>query len=287
MNCSQVLITIYVSISFVNSLRILAIIPIYARSHHITFSRLLRSLSEKGHNVSVITHYSEDTDTNLYRIVKIGSLPETMSGIPVNVLGANRIDMFTNANFAAVFGHNSCEAVFQSKAVHQFLVENHNFDLILLEDFFTECFWPLLQTFRCPVIRFVCHPLSPWNGKYLGNPLGSAYVPNMHLNFKANMSFSERLINFIANIYDLISFELSVIPTQEKIARKYFPVNENVFRKMRLNVSVVFVNSHYVLNIPKPLVPNIIEVGGVHIGNSKKLPEVSKFSRFIIFSFLS
>jgi hypothetical protein len=38
--------------------------------------------------------------------------------------------------------------------------------------------------------------------------------------------------------------------------------------------SLLLVNNHFTLNYPKPLMPNIIEVGGMHIEQPKKLPEV-------------
>lgn len=41
------------------------------------------------------------------------------------------------------------------------------------------------------------------------------------------------------------------------------------------NTSLVLVNSHPILNRPRPQVPAVIDVGGMHVKKEKKLPDVS------------
>jgi len=41
--------------------------------------------------------------------------------------------------------------------------------------------------------------------------------------------------------------------------------------------SIVFSNSHYITDAPRPLAPNLIPVGGIHLGRPRKIPDVSCF----------
>lgn len=41
------------------------------------------------------------------------------------------------------------------------------------------------------------------------------------------------------------------------------------------NTSLVLVNHHHALGFPRPYVPNMVEIAGVHINEPKQLPTVS------------
>lgn len=43
------------------------------------------------------------------------------------------------------------------------------------------------------------------------------------------------------------------------------------------NLSVSFVNAHHSLGYPKPNLPNVVNLGGLHFTPSKPLPKVRKF----------
>lgn len=42
------------------------------------------------------------------------------------------------------------------------------------------------------------------------------------------------------------------------------------------NYSLVLSNSHFSINEVRPLVPALVEVGGLHLDDSQKLPKVTK-----------
>lgn len=77
------------------------------------------------------------------------------------------------------------------------------------------------------------------------------------------------------------------IPSQETVYKRYFenllPKREKLPDLINLihNVSLVLINSHPALNYPRPYVPNMIQIGGVHvnrsISNDVLSPTVVKF----------
>lgn len=66
---------------------------------------------------------------------------------------------------------------------------------------------------------------------------------------------------------------LSTIPSEMR-ARDKFGNDIKPLDVLAFNTSLLLVNAHFSLNEPKPTVPGLIEVGGLHIGNNKPLPSV-------------
>lgn len=68
----------------------------------------------------------------------------------------------------------------------------------------------------------------------------------------------------------------NVIMTGEavEISRSLLGEELRVPDNIMYNASLVLVNSHYSLNRPRPLVPNVVEVGGIHVGKRGQLPAV-------------
>lgn len=60
----------------------------------------------------------------------------------------------------------------------------------------------------------------------------------------------------------------------EMRARELFGPDLTPIDVLAYNISLILVNSHFSVNYPRPLVPNIIEVAGLHIDTPRPLPKV-------------
>lgn len=280
----KVVTTCFLFLNSVNGLNILIVVGWFANSHFLAFARLFRHLAEKDHNVTVLSYYPDKKPVANYRNVEVENLDTMIQKMKILThignVKTDKLTMYQCPHLIAVGAQLNCETVLQSKNVQEFIRERNDFDLILLEDFFSDCFWPLVQMYNCPVIRLISHILTPWHAKHTGNPLSSAFVANIHLKLNVEMSFFERMENFLMNSFDNFYYDNHIESAQKELARKYLPVNDETYDSSVFNVSLVLLNTHYTLNIPRPLVPNIIEVGGIHIGETKKLPEVSSVFEF-------
>jgi glucuronosyltransferase len=58
------------------------------------------------------------------------------------------------------------------------------------------------------------------------------------------------------------------------IGRTYFGKDVPDADMLMKKISLVFVNSHFTFDLPRPWSPNLIEIGGIHITHPKTLPEV-------------
>lgn len=55
------------------------------------------------------------------------------------------------------------------------------------------------------------------------------------------------------------------------MTKNFFGPDLPTVEEMTYNTSLLFVNSHFSINYARPLVPNVIEVAGIHIQEPKPL----------------
>lgn len=83
----------------------------------------------------------------------------------------------------------------------------------------------------------------------------------------------QRLHNTAVHIVDRLAYTFFQLPSQRNLYNKYFPNAKKSFDEMLLSSSIMFVHDHVSISSARPYVPNIIEIGGIHIDPPKKLPE--------------
>lgn len=157
--------------------------------------------------------------------------------------------------------------------------DKSHFDLIIIEEFFIQAFYPFAKKYNAPLILISSFGTGHYISDYLGNSLESSYVPHEFSDFFGDMSFIQRMANFFYTIFDLIGRQFLVLYVQNGISQRIF---ENEFDNwtfvgdIEREVSLVFFNSHHSLSVSKPILPNMIEIGGLHIKDPEPLPEVSQ-----------
>lgn len=273
------LILLLIPLRLTTAYNILVVNTWPGKSHYWTFSKVYKALAEKKHNITVISFFNESQQKDNYESVQIDGLEvfaknmETWSIL--NEMNSERLAMYLTQPAVTFAGNKACDLLFKSRNVQEFLRREIKFDVMIVEDFYSECTWVLVQKYNCPVIRMLPHVLAPWSGKRLGNPLCTAYVPNIHIPLLAKMSFFGRLENSVLNVLNILYFDYFMVPTQKSIAARYMNVDETTFDNRFFNTSLVLINTHFTLNWQMPLVPNIVEVGGIHIGETSRLTKVS------------
>lgn len=91
------------------------------------------------------------------------------------------------------------------------------------------------------------------------------------------MNFWERLVNTIDYIYSEFIYKYMIENPGYAAAKAYFGNDLPPLSEIQKNISLMLVNSHFTYSLPRPLVPNIIEVGGMFLGKPQKLSEVLHF----------
>lgn len=254
------------------------------------YANLFENLARKGHNVTVISHFSQRNQIPNYRDIKIGNLThfspmmEGFSNLPTSTV-AKIIADYLLPIFIMPIAELCGKITFESESVQEFLREKQNFDVILMEDFYSEFQWALVQHYNCPVVRFqTCMPWS-WTGRRLANPGNPSYLTNIRFRPTRQMTFTDRVMNTLLYISDLFFFDFYLMKIQRRLSEKYFNVDEKTFDSRFYNESLVFVNTHFSLTAARPLVPGVIELGGIHIKESKPLNNVSRI-HYLYFTYV-
>lgn len=156
------------------------------------------------------------------------------------------------------------------------------FDLVLLQPLFNDCALGLIHQIMTkngsnptPLVLF--SPLSAPNFmvEYLGGYHPSSFVSNTFLNFGDDMTFSQRLLNFgmnflVDSIYSFYYLPVMEAVYREKIGQPDAPSAKDILRQ----ASLILSNGHFSISRPKPQLPDVVDVGGVHSRKAKPLPKV-------------
>lgn len=110
---------------------------------------------------------------------------------------------------------HACETVSRLPSVKALLNSSVTFDMVIVEVFGSECFLPLGQRFKAPVIGLLSSVPLPWVNEQLGNPEETSYVPAYMMGYGQRMNLWERFSNTIAIIWSKILYKyMSQIPSQ-------------------------------------------------------------------------
>jgi glucuronosyltransferase len=117
-------------------------------------------------------------------------------------------------------------------------------------------------------------PVSGNIAQMTGIRMPASFTPNAMLEFSDDMNFYQRVVNTLLTW--LLDFLLvSVLgPANTKIYRQYLGQDYPNLVEIESKVSIVFSNSHFSINSPRPTLPDIVEIGGIHCRNSEPLGKV-------------
>lgn len=114
----------------------------------------------------------------------------------------------------------------------------------------------------------------PWSYGRVGNPDNPSYIPTIVSRTVGNLNFMERVINAFYYVYFKLAWKHYNEPPADRFLKENFgpdiPYVDDIVR----DTSIVFVNGHYSLDGPRPAVPNLVEIGGIHLKAPKPIPKV-------------
>lgn len=267
------------------SLKILGIFPYPGKSHFVVFEALFKGLADKGHDVTVISHFPQPKSYQNYKDISLKGTQEALIDIiSLDDLPNSRLRLYGVPLALTYLGYKDCAAGLKSPVIKDFLNQKETYDVIIIESFNSDCFLSLVHKLGSPFIMISSSIMLPWNNIHMGNPDNPSYIPNHFMDYSDELLFFQRVENTVINLYHQVLYNFPMA----WIGRKF--VTEALGEMPPLsdiakNASLLFINSHFSLNLPKPLVPGIIELSGLHIGTPKPLSKVSLFLFFSRFLF--
>ncbi|XP_022175455.1 UDP-glucuronosyltransferase 2B10-like [Myzus persicae] len=273
------LVAVLGALSTTDSANILGVFPINGRSHWVVYESLMKALAARGHNVTVITSFPQKTPLANYTDIDVSaSFPSAVNTLSVEMVLKYLTSVFANQWFIADHQMNICRQSQKLPEVKALLQSGIKFDAVFTEIFGADCDVGYAYHFKAPLLSIMSSSHLPWSYDRVGGPDNPSYIPTIVTRAAGKMNFKERMINTLYYIYFKIAWKYySEWPANELLKENFGPdvphINEIVY-----NTSMVFVNGHFSLDGPRPLVPNMVEIGGIHVKSPKPIPkDILKF----------
>lgn len=253
----------------INAMRILAIEPVSGKSHWNFMSAVIQVLTENGHDITAFTPFPDGDRIN-YTEIDISNVLPMITDMHLSELFKTFCKSTTFIPLVINMTRYNCQLIYESYQMKSILnVTRPIYDIVIGEISASECLsyaaaklnLPLIYLIPSPMITHIEHDLF---GHY-PNP---ATVSNLISNYRVPITFFQRLENFIFYVFNVFSIKYVDWVMQKTDPQPYDLINP-------IKPSLVFTNTHYITEASRPLPPNIIEIGGIHLKPPIAIPQVS------------
>lgn len=254
----------------VGSASILAIETIAGNSHWNFFSSVLRSLTDKGHHVTVFTPITEGNRENYTEIDTSGDLPKKR-GIGLEDMMEVFGDPIKTVWFGPDIARSYCDIIHGNERLKDILegFVHTDFDVILIEPVWLDCMSYVATKLNLPMIYLVPQTMVTFlEYSYLGHIPNPASVSNLMADHGVPKTFVQRFANAALLSYSSLTFSYFEFLLKYREPKPY-----DVSRPVR--PSVMFVNSHYITEASRPFFSNFVSVGGIHLNAVQNIPNVN------------
>ncbi|XP_065086148.1 UDP-glycosyltransferase UGT5-like [Ochlerotatus camptorhynchus] len=272
---STAAIVLLVLVTFSEGAKILGVLPMGGKSHHIIGAAYMKTLAEAGHEVTVISPFPSKNPPKNYRDIELTGMDNNFDQNMFNFKGSGGFvaPFVMLIMMYEMFAEIMCLFILQHPNVVELLNSNEKFDLVIVETFITESLYGFAQHFDAPLVTYSTFGSSMWTNDLIGTPAPPSHVAHFMLSYTDKMTFWQRFHNTFMTILDRLYFEWIYLPKQKRFYEMGFPNAKLTFEEQMKNVSLVFLNQHFSLSSPRPYPPNMIEVGGIQVEEAKPLPE--------------
>ncbi|XP_074046230.1 UDP-glucuronosyltransferase 1A7-like [Macrotis lagotis] len=276
-------------------------------SHWLSMSVVVEKLHQRGHEVVMVipevswrlkssVPYTVKTYKPSYSLEDFNQAFKRFSDNQWDNINKHMLSLINNPNTTLFFEYvfSNCRSLFQNTELLNYLRENA-FDAILFDPF-DQCGFILAKYFSLPSVVFTrglfCHYLE--EATQCPSPL--SYVPKGLSELSDSMTFIERVWNYVFHLQELslCSYFMEIpLNIASEILQRPMTVNE-LYR----DTSIWLLRTDFVFNYPRPLMPNIVFVGGITCHEAKPLskskprkPQVFPFQgkmsqqEFLVFKF--
>lgn len=254
---------------------ILCIFNMASFSHQIVYQPIWRELSLRGHKVTVVT-------PNPLNDFTLKNLTEIDIGPPLYERVKELNKKFTSKPshwlLNPLFLYNyvdSVEIIFKNPQVAALIRDQtQTFDLVLAE-YGIAIGSAFAAKFKCPLVGVMSVRLSNMMQEQIGVPNHPLLYPEPMAPYGNNLDFFGRIEAVVNDLFLRLFYHYVAVPRYDNVIKKHFGNNLPYYGDMEKNVSVMLMNSNPIIHGARPLGPNVIELGRMHIKENSPLPHVS------------
>lgn len=261
-------------------------------SHWLSMHDVVEKLSEKGHEIVVIAPESNLLlkESKLYtrKTYKVPYKQEDLfqrfrgfaKGIfhevhfPYTILQEYQNNMY----IINMFFYN-CNNLLKDREIIQYLEES-KFD-VLFTDPALPCGVILAEHLSIPSVYFFRGFPCSLEHAICKSPNPVSYIPRCYTRHTDHMTFSQRVLNLLVTSLETPLFQ-DLYTKYQDIASEFLQRDVHLPTLYR-NGSIWLLRYDFVFEYPRPVMPNMVFIGGINCKMGKKLPQVCQMSLFHIF----
>ena len=228
------------------------------RGHRLTFYLPSDFDSKKSVPNLPIIRYGKNVSTTMLSFVK--KLNDEVY--------SNKIDLFSKLK---MFRYTICGQIIDPEAFKKLQEEKFDFAIVTFL-FIMKCTYLVPYNLKIPYASIS----TAMTELEIGHPVAASFTPFLLSNYGTEMSFTERVINLFFHFASTIMVRhvfpvydvSSAVPKISYIEAEDLPKKSEIFLE----------NSDFILNFPKPTMPNFVQVGG--LTTKAPLPLPAKIKKF-------
>ncbi|CAG7720843.1 unnamed protein product, partial [Allacma fusca] len=263
------------SIFWGEAAKIFFMIPVTTISEKNVYIPLIDALAERGHEVVVASiTKSKYKSKNIREFVPCRYDQFVGDGFADPIESRKQVGRYTSLALTEYgFITNACEIVYKNPEFQKVITEK--FDLVIKNAWCGHCFNGVLYKLQAPFINF--NTMIPYNevNEQTGARIPASFVPFAMGPARSigKMSLFARLENVLLDIHWTLFNKYIYYPAMDQISRKYLGPDIPSSEEINKNLSLVLSNSHFVINAPVPVLPDVVEVAGMHCLPPKPVPK--------------
>ncbi|XP_017041496.1 UDP-glucosyltransferase 2 [Drosophila ficusphila] len=268
--------------SFVLGANILAVFPSVWKSHYLFGRRLLQELvgSPANYSVTLISPHAaqENADEGIPRIreLRIEGLRENwldmgMSFEAEEMRSQSVMERFTRLIYA---GTTNVDILLSDLQVRKLLTSGEKFDLLIVDLFLSDALLGLAFYYGIPTVAISPTGANSWLNNMFGNPQSSSLDPSNFLPFTERMNTRQRILNSLMSTFERLTYNFFHLISQQSVYTNHFEMLVKelpLYKDLTKNLSLALINSHPGLHYSRAYLPNMVEVGGLHLSPSNEL----------------
>ncbi|XP_044158733.1 UDP-glucuronosyltransferase 1-2-like isoform X4 [Bufo gargarizans] len=269
-------------------------------SHWLSMRNVVDKLSEKGHQIVIVVpevnfhvknidHYTVRTYHGSYskdfmqNLIKESTKHVFTHKTLLQDMKISYEMIVNTTNFVT----STCENLLKNETLIKDL-ETSNFDAMLSDSIFP-CGEIIAEHLSIPSIFFLRGAFFSLDFQAARSPSPPSYIPRMLTTFTDHMTYSQRVINSLLALVEYMAYNLLYAPFAH-MASEFLHRDVTVW-ELFSRASIVLLRFDFVFEFPRPVMPNMIFIGGINCANKKplnqdfeKLVNSSGEHGFVVFS---
>jgi len=252
----------------VDAANILAVQAHGGKSNWNVMRAVLRALTDRGHTMTVFTPFVEG-DRPGYTEVDVSGATVMRVGMDVSHfrnLQSTRTMIAFNLNST----RTNCATIFEHPRMRELLHGGRSqpFEAVVAHALISDCASYAATVLRVPVIYVVPPPIITYTERsFFGHVPNPAAVSNLLSRRAVPRKFAERFTNTLQTVY--VSW---LLWQEDRRLRESDPRPFDAVDLVR--PSLTFANTHFITEPSRPLTPDVVQIGGIHLTPPKPIPKV-------------